>query len=198
MGFRAYKTCSPLNCFYVCLALETAPRILINPPEFYLNSGENMLEVKKWGELNKEEQVSVTRWLLKALTQEGAGAKADLALADLRRHASEGELYIDIEKTIKVEMLERRRGCGYTITEVYILRSVRNAIVLSQYQHDPIEPCLVKYIVYIVPYSTLQLPTFSSVIIYRRSNDPLIPSGDWRLELGYDGEWRKDFIAEED
>ena len=41
MWFRACLTCSPLNCFYVCLAPEAAPRILINPPEFYLNSGEN-------------------------------------------------------------------------------------------------------------------------------------------------------------
>jgi hypothetical protein len=151
-----------------------------------------MLEVKN---LDQNEKLKVAEYLLQVLAGQ-IGAKAGVDLELIRKHASDGELYIDIEKAIKIEMLERTRGCGYLITETYDLKSVRNAIVFGKREFDPIEACLDKYVLYVVPYSTLPpFPTYASVTIYRRSTDPLIPSGYWRIE--YDGGWRKSFMEED-
>jgi hypothetical protein len=137
-----------------------------------------MLELK---ELDKDEKLKLTRYIIEALTGR-IGAKSEVDLDLIRKHAYEEELYIGLENAVKIEVPFKERK------ELYYVVNARNALVFEEFDTN-------KYVAFAVPYSTLPpFPFYALIIIYlKRAGE----RGYWYIEFD-NGKWYKKFEHEAD
>jgi hypothetical protein len=140
-----------------------------------------VLELKKFDQLSNEEKLKIAEYLLGALTGR-IGAKSEVDLDLIRKHAYEAELFIRLEDAIKIEVPFRERR------ETYNVVNARKALVFEEFDTN-------KYVAYAIPYSALPpFPFYALVVIqwHRRGE-----RGYWFIEFS-DGRWYKKFEYEAD
>jgi hypothetical protein len=141
----------------------------------------NVLELKKFNELNQDEKLKLAQYIIEALTGR-IGAKSEVDLDLIRKHAYEEELYIGLENAVKIEVPFKERK------ELYYVVNARNALVFEEFDTN-------KYVAYAIPYSTLPPFPFHALIViqwHRRGE-----RGYWYIEFS-DGRWYKKFEREAD